>query len=109
MGANPVSEEVSQPAQSPEPAPGELASELKAYAAAARARATRPTYRLTRQIYLRGLGLIYLIAFLSLWVQIDGLIGSDGVLPVRDFLDAVRRFDPNHPYTHFPTLLWLGP
>src|SRR4051812_37964564 len=68
----------------------------------------RPTYRITRQVYLRLLGLVYLIAFLSLWVQIDGLIGSHGLLPVRDWLDRVRQVDP-HAYSDVPTLVWLRP
>ena len=45
---------------------------------------TRPiTYRLTRALFLRLLAVTYLIAFISLFVQIDGLIGTKGILPVR--------------------------
>ena len=33
----------------------------------------RPRYRRTRAIFLRGLGLIYLAAFTSLAVQVDGI------------------------------------
>src|SRR5688572_13661575 len=52
---------------------------------------TRPiTYRLTRGLFLRLVGLVYLIAFVSLWVQIDGLIGAKGILPVASFLNEVR-------------------
>src|SRR5690349_15152361 len=68
----------------------------------------RPTYRITRQVYLRLLALVYLIAFVSLWVQIDGLIGSHGLLPVRDWLDRVRQVDP-HAFSDVPTLVWLRP
>src|SRR6266481_822121 len=49
-----------------------------------------PTYFWARRWFLRALGLIYLIAFLSLWVQVDGLIGSDGVSPLNQFLPAAR-------------------
>ncbi|PYL64751.1 MAG: hypothetical protein DMF25_05985, partial [Verrucomicrobia bacterium] len=41
-----------------------------------------PTYFVARRWFLRALGLTYLIAFVSLWMQIDGLIGSNGVTPV---------------------------
>src|SRR6187455_2570764 len=50
----------------------------------------RPTYFMTRDLFLRVLGLIFLIAFTSLWTQVDGLIGSGGVLPVSDFLAAAN-------------------
>ena len=49
--------------------------------------AVRPTYRLTRSALLRGLGLVYASAFGSLAVQLDGLIGSRGILPAAEFLD----------------------
>src|SRR5262249_22560654 len=45
-----------------------------------------PQHFLTRWIFLRGLGIIYLIAFLSLWTQISGLIGSHGILPAADLM-----------------------
>ena len=50
----------------------------------------RPEYYLTRWLFLRLLGAIYLIAFISLWTQIDGLVGSNGILPAQEFLDAVQ-------------------
>jgi len=37
----------------------------------------RPAHFLVRWIFLRGLALVYLAAFVSLWVQIHGLIGSN--------------------------------
>ncbi len=40
-----------------------------------------PDYFLTRRLFLRALGVIYLIAFASLWTQVDGLIGHNGILP----------------------------
>ena len=42
-------------------------------------------FRFSAWIFLRGMGLIYLIAFASLSVQIKGLIGSNGILPISDF------------------------
>ena len=50
----------------------------------------RPTYFWARRWFLRALGVIYLIAFVSLWVQVDGLVGSNGMSPVNQFLSAVR-------------------
>src|SRR5512144_595247 len=37
-----------------------------------------PTYEVANALFLRLLGLCYLAAFVSLWVQIDGLVGSRG-------------------------------
>src|SRR5207248_7253195 len=46
------------------------------------------TYLLSGWLFLRLIGLIYLTAFVSLGVQIKGLVGSKGILPARDFLLA---------------------
>src|SRR5207247_172843 len=51
--------------------------------------------------------MIYLIAFVSLWVQVDGLIGSDGMSPLNQFLPAVRAQLGPDAYTLLPTLCWL--
>ena len=45
---------------------------------------------LTRWLYLRALGFIYLAAFVSLWWQLLPLLGAHGVLPVPDFLQQLR-------------------
>ena len=50
----------------------------------------RGSYWLTRFIILRLLGLIYAIAFLVAANQILPLIGSDGLLPVGNFIEHVR-------------------
>ena len=66
-----------------------------------------PTYFWARRWFLRALGVIYLIAFVSLWVQVDGLIGSDGMSPLKQFLPAVRAQLGPDAYTLLPTLCWL--
>jgi len=50
-----------------------------------------PDYFLTRWIFLRALGAIYLVAFISLWTQISGLIGHNGILPTDQFMSAVKQ------------------
>ena len=49
-----------------------------------------PTYGVANALFLRLLGLCFLAAFVSLWVQVDGLVGARGILPVAEFLDWVR-------------------
>jgi predicted DCC family thiol-disulfide oxidoreductase YuxK len=65
-------------------------------------------YQYAQRWFLRGLGLVYLIAFVSLWVQVDGLIGSNGVLPVADFLPLAREQLGAHAVWLLPTLCWLN-
>jgi hypothetical protein len=61
-----------------------------------------------RSLFLRGLALVYLIAFLSLLPQMSGLIGERGILPAHDYLEAVRtQFGPSA-YQSFPTLAWVN-
>jgi hypothetical protein len=47
-----------------------------------------PAYFLTGWIFLRTLGVIYLVAFVSLWTQSNGWIGHNGILPAGQFMAA---------------------
>jgi predicted DCC family thiol-disulfide oxidoreductase YuxK len=67
-----------------------------------------PTYFIARRWFLRAVGLIFLIAFVSLWVQIDGLIGSNGITSVREFLPAARAQLGDRALSVLPTLCWLN-
>lgn len=73
-------------------------------------RTTRRRYQLTRILFLRGLALVYLAAFGSLAVQVDGLIGSQGIAPAAEFLDGTGRlFGPGLArYWRLPTIFWLN-
>jgi len=68
----------------------------------------RPTYYRARRFFLRALGLIYLIAFVSFWIQADGLVGHDGIIPVASWLEQVRNRFGAEAYLLFPTLCWLN-
>jgi hypothetical protein len=63
------------------------------------------TYVLSSWLFLRALGLIYLVAFVSLATQIKGLVGSRGILPAREFLQAKRKWGPTR-FLQIPTLCW---
>jgi len=67
-----------------------------------------PTYLAARRWFLRALGLIYLIAFVSLWVQVDGLVGANGVAPVNQFLTAAREQLGLRALSILPTLCWFN-
>ncbi len=67
-----------------------------------------PTYFWARRWFLRLLGLVFLIAFVSLWTQVDGLIGENGILPAGQFLNAAHDQLGDRAYTLLPTLCWFG-
>ncbi|HTY42930.1 MAG TPA: lipase maturation factor family protein [Thermoanaerobaculia bacterium] len=68
----------------------------------------RPTYFASSSLFLRLLGLCYVAAFVSLWVQVDGLIGSWGILPAGRYLDWIRSQTGAERYALAPTLLWVS-
>ena len=69
----------------------------------------RPSsYLLAAAVFLRLLGVVYLIAFVSLWTQVHGLIGSRGVLPVAQLLEAAQSRWGLERYWILPTLCWFN-
>ncbi|HZI93308.1 MAG TPA: lipase maturation factor family protein [Patescibacteria group bacterium] len=67
-----------------------------------------PSFAVARCLFLRAMGLIYLIAFVSLWVQIDGLIGSHGILPVATWLQRAAGVLGPERFVEIPTLCWIN-
>jgi lipase maturation factor 1 len=71
-----------------------------------------PDYFLVRRIFLALLGVVYLVAFGSLWVQVGGLIGKDGILPAADLMAqawkvvAAQGIGPSR-FHLLPTLCWF--
>src|SRR5437867_9101472 len=71
-------------------------------------KSVRPsTYEISERIFFRALALIFLIAFVSLWIQLPGLIGSNGIVPVKQFLDFVKDRAPEGRYWLVPSLCWI--
>ncbi len=66
------------------------------------------TYELTRFAVLRLLGLVYLVAFGSLALQLDPLLGSHGLLPIPEYLAYGRTQLGSGAYWRMPSLFWLG-
>jgi hypothetical protein len=60
-----------------------------------------------RSVLLRGLGVAYLAAFGSMAAQVDGLIGSRGILPAAEYLDRAYQVLKGEAYTFAPTVLWF--
>jgi hypothetical protein len=64
------------------------------------------SYVLASWVFLRLLGLTYLVAFISLGIQIRGLVGRYGLLPAVELLGGRRHWG----YARFwrlPTVCWL--
>ena len=68
------------------------------------------SYGTAHFLLLRGLGLIYLVAFFTLQQQLYGLISSEGLLPAGLFLEKARLYfgEDATPWLRLPTLFWFG-
>eukprot|EP00118_Oscarella_pearsei_P025351 m.308033 g.308033 ORF g.308033 m.308033 type:complete len:675 (+) comp43282_c0_seq1:47-2071(+) len=60
-----------------------------------------------RQIFLWSLGVVYLFAFLSLYLQIPGLYGVDGILPVHRLMPYDSLATTLERFRQQPTLLFF--
>ena len=54
------------------------------------------------------MGIVYLIAFASIAVQITGLVGIHGLLPAQQYLDSAHSFYGFNAYLALPTVFWFG-
>ncbi|MGA8027131.1 MAG: lipase maturation factor family protein [Bryobacteraceae bacterium] len=63
---------------------------------------------MTEALFLRLLGLIYLVAFGSFWPQMVGLVGSNGIEPAERVMAAIRSQLGTKAFLYFPTLFWFG-
>ena len=61
-----------------------------------------------RALFTRGIAFVYAVAFVSLWRQVHGLIGTDGILPVGRYLEsAAGQLGRSDAVLRLPTLLWF--
>lgn len=76
-------------------------------------RQARPSFGTSTWIFVRLLGLVYLFAFGSLALQIQGLVGHDGILPAGQFISAIAQWQdaeglgPSR-FWRWPTIFWLS-
>jgi len=69
----------------------------------------KPTrFAATQWLFLRALALIYAIAFGSLALQVAGLLGARGVVPVVPFLASVERTGSALRFLAVPSLFWIA-
>jgi hypothetical protein len=67
------------------------------------------SFLLVRSAILRLLGFVYFVAFVSTIRQGPALIGADGLLPARYWLDDVARVSGSRfeGFLHLPSLFWI--
>ena len=70
------------------------------------AEAAAANYSIGVWLFLRALGVVYALAFLSLATQIKGLAGREGILPAREFLQQARETYGGRSVFEVPTLCW---
>ncbi len=63
---------------------------------------------IARDLYIRLLGFVYLFAFVSMAVQVTGLVGEDGILPANVLLERAKWRLGLERFHLLPTLFWLG-
>lgn len=66
------------------------------------------SYTLARWFFLRNLGAIFFVAFLSLYVQLDGLIGEHGILPAQEMIEMGEARLGTPRFWRYPTIFWMG-
>lgn len=59
-------------------------------------------------VWLKILGLAYLVAFASLLPQVRGLYGAHGICPIKEVLDHLRTHEGKKPFFRCPTLFWFN-
>ena len=67
-----------------------------------------PSLERTARLVLAALGLVYLCAFVSLAVQLRGLIGADGLMPAANLLAAAKAQLGAQRFWALPSLAWLS-
>jgi lipase maturation factor 1 len=65
-----------------------------------------PRYDLVSSLFLRMFGLIYLSAFISFGVQAPGLIGSHGILPLAELVNALGARVGLERFYLMPMVFW---
>jgi hypothetical protein len=69
--------------------------------------AARHGFSIGTDLFLRGLAIVYFIAFASFWWQWRGLVGPEGLLPAQPYLDAVKDHLGAARWWRLPTLCWI--
>ncbi|MDE3196459.1 MAG: lipase maturation factor family protein [Acidobacteriota bacterium] len=64
------------------------------------------SYRVACGIFVRILALIYMVAFASFGIQARGLVGSEGILPIRQYFQIAYSALGNAALWRVPSIFW---
>jgi len=68
----------------------------------------KDNYNMGSRLFLIGTAVVYLIAFTSLWLQIEGLFGSEGIMPIERYIERLTKQDNIILYIlRYPSILWF--
>ena len=68
---------------------------------------TSDEYQIASKLFIKCLAIIYFSAFLSIAVQISGLVGPNGILPFDTVLDNAFHRDGYLAFLYIPSIFWL--
>ncbi len=66
------------------------------------------TFVVAQWVCIKLLGLSYLIAFWSLYVQIKGLYGSQGIIPMSEIFKGIKKSKKFWHYYYTPSIFWFS-
>ena len=59
-------------------------------------------------LFLKLFTFVYIITLTSIYIQIPGLYGRDGLLPINSSLDKIESHYGSNKYNVMPTIFWLS-
>ncbi len=68
---------------------------------------SRPSFAAGTRLFICVLAIAYAAAFASAWIQADGLIGPNGILPAGKFLALVHEQLGRQAWYDVPSLCWI--
>jgi hypothetical protein len=65
------------------------------------------TFAIGTRLFVCILAVTHAVAFASIWIQADGLIGPSGILPAGEFFSAAREQLGRRAWLEVPSLCWI--
>jgi lipase maturation factor 1 len=66
------------------------------------------TFFVAQWVFIKLLGLTYFIAFGSLLLQVKGLYGSNGIIPLTEIFKGIKRAKNYLHYYYTPSIFWIS-
>lgn len=66
------------------------------------------SYSIAIHLFIRLLGVIYIVAYIPFLFQIKGLLGSEGIRPVTHYLSFLKNRLGKKRFYYCPTFFWLN-